>query len=118
MRPVSFDHTMLRPLPQELLGATCGQCDKPQAVWALVHATQTGDETPFVCSLCMLYKSRWSTDARESIDALIAEVEWVRQPFERSSLTGELVSCRDADRIMFAVVAENYMTAAKERMAR
>jgi len=115
--PVSFDTTMLRPLPQELLGAVCNQCDKTQAVWAMPHATRLGEEAPFVCSLCMLYKSRWALESRVVIDDFITEVEKIVMPFNRTP-EGELLDCKDADRILFAIVVENRMHLAKKSVTR
>ena len=114
MQPVSFDTSLVRPLPKELFGSVCSECDKPQSVWALPHATQLGQETPFVCSLCVLYESRWAQDAGESVAAFVAEVERVRgTPFDRND-AGHLARVEDADRILIAIVIENRLDAVRK----
>jgi hypothetical protein len=113
VQPVYFDTALIRPLPKELLGSVCSVCDKPQSVWALPFAAQQGTEIPFVCSLCVLYKSRWAESGREAVDALIAAVEARKSAQYERTLTGELVQCSDADRFLMAIFLENRLAATK-----
>lgn len=101
MRVISFDPGLVRPLAKQLLGVACSVCDKPQAVWSLVHAAQGQDA---VCSMCLLYKSRWATTVGTEREAFMADVEEARQiKFERD-VHGLLVDVEDANRLMFAIV--------------
>jgi len=106
---VSFDPTLVRPLPQELRGSRCSSCDKPQSVWCLTHADP---ENAFVCSLCFLYVSRWSEGERENIDSLILAIEAHRGIQMERDPTGKL-RIEDADRVFTGVVIENRMHLAK-----
>lgn len=110
MASVSFDPTLVRPLPLELRGSRCSSCDKPQSVWCLTHADP---ENAFVCSLCFLYVSRWSEGQRENIDSLILAVEAQRGvPMERDA-TGNLLRIEDANRVFTGVVVENKLYLAR-----
>jgi hypothetical protein len=113
MVSVSFDPLLVLPLPKDLLGAACSECDKPQAVWKL---TRSPVELPFICSLCLLYKSRWAEENVEPIAGLIQAVEGkLGKMFDRDEKRC-LVRAEDADRIMFAIVATNRAFSMRDRM--
>jgi len=118
VQPVSFDTAVLRPLPRELQGGVCGQCDRAQSVWVLALAPEGSDQAPFVCSLCMLHKSRWAAEKQEQIKEFAKAVEYARNTrFERTD-TGELLHIADADRLMFAIFMENRLHAVQARRPR
>lgn len=113
MASVSFDPHLVAPLSKDLLGSRCSECDKAQAVWRL---TRSPAELPFVCSYCLLYKSRWADDNVQPIADLIQAVEGrMGKVFERDE-DRKLVYCIDADRIMFAIVATNRAFFMRDRM--
>jgi len=113
MESVSFDSFLVLPLPKVLLKSACSECDKPQSVWKL---TRSPVELPFICSLCLLYKSRWGEDNAESISGLIQAVEGkLGKLFDRDE-SRWLLRPEDADRIMFAIVATNRAFAMRDRM--
>lgn len=115
MASVSFDSHLVVPLPKDLLGSRCSECDKAQAVWRL---TRSPLELPFVCSHCLLYKSRWGEDNLTPITELIQAVEGaLGTSFERDSDL-KLVHCSDADRIMFSIVATNRAFGVRDRLER
>lgn len=103
--PIILDPSLMRPLPQSLWGISCEWCDKRQARWELFLPDMPPDARKGlpVCSLCWLYESYWGEERRTDIDLLVEAVETeISQLFEKRS-TGELLHCRDADRILGAV---------------
>lgn len=114
MQPVNFDTGLIRPLPKELFGSVCSVCDKAQSVWALQHAMALEQECPFVCSLCVLYKSRWAQDTGEALAEFIAEVERVRNTVFERTADGQLSVVVDADRILISILMENRLDAVRK----
>jgi hypothetical protein len=97
------DPNLLRPLPKALQGIACAACDKRQAVWE--HTQDVRDRRgEFVCSLCWLYHSAWTPGTEEELAKLIAAVEeQMKTTFEKNA-RGELLSCKDGDRILGSIV--------------
>ena len=100
MPSVSFDAGLLAMLPPAERGLTCSVCDKPQSVWQMASQPEL---TP-VCSICVLYKVPWKGKSGEDIELFIRSVEdRTDMLFERDS-SGNLLSCKDADRLVGSLV--------------
>lgn len=111
---INFDGSSIRVLPRQLQNVTCCECDKPRAKWELVRAPQ-GEG--FTCSLCMLYKTRWGDDNAAHLLAFVdAVMEHTGQPIRMDH--GRIVKIEDADRIFGAIVAENKVTALRQKLWR
>ena len=111
---INFDASSLRVLPKQLQGASCSKCDKPQAVWELTRA-DLGEG--FICSLCMLYETRWGEENAAHLLAFIgAVVENTGEPILMDH--GRIVKPDDANRIFGALVAENKVTSLRQRLWR
>jgi len=114
MASVRFDSGLVTPLPKALIGSSCQECDKPQANWKLMRSQS---ETPFICSVCLLYESHWGQDNAEDIGILVENVGASMGAPLAVELDGRLVP-HEADRIMFSIVASNKAWALRERMER
>jgi len=104
-KPLVLDPSLLRPLPQSLWGLACEWCDKRQSRWELFlpEAPPDARKGLAICSLCWLYESKWGQEKRADLDLFIGAVEnEISQPFSKRP-TGELLECRDADRILAAI---------------
>ena len=111
---INFDSASIRVLPKQLQGTACSQCDKTQAKWELIRAPE-GEG--FICSLCMLYGTRWG---EENVPHLLAFVNAVVEHTGRPILMdhGRIVKVEEADRIFGAIVAENKVTSLRQRLWR
>lgn len=111
---INFDGSSLRVLPRQLQNAHCCECDKPQAKWELTRAQQ-GEG--FICSLCMLYETRWGEENKtQLLEFVDAVVEYTGKPIMMDN--GRIVNLEDADRIFGAIVAENKVTSLRQKLWR
>ena len=115
MKPLLVDTRMLRPLPKTLFQSPCSNCDKRQAMWEM--GPERSDECVFVCSLCFLYESRWGESRREQIDILVDEVQVeAGEKFLRATDGKQLLSCKDADRILGSIALTSRMFRLEDKM--
>ena len=111
---INFDGNTIRVLPQQMHGSHCCECDKPRAKWELLRAAP-GEG--FICSLCMLYKTRWGEENEKQILEFVdAVVEYTGKPIKMNE--GRVVKLDDADRIFGAIVAENKVTSLRQKLWR
>lgn len=112
--PLEVDPACLHPLPQAMWDISCHICDKRQARWEYhsePHAQKKGEP---VCAVCWLYDSIWGEGKKSDIDVFIRAVETEASTrFER--VDGRLSMCRDADRILGAIVLTSKMFAIQRR---
>lgn len=112
-KPIYLDPNNIRPLPKSMQGVACSVCNKTQAVWerTRVRTDQQGDPT---CSLCWLYESKWGKDNGDQIGKLVSAVEDKLGRLFKKRDNAQLARCRDADRIMSAIVTTTRLFMAKK----
>lgn len=116
MVPILVDTSRIAPVPDsKLMGSDCSHCGKARAQWLFYPSDGPQEKGAlFICSICWLYDSEWSKNRRADLDAMIIEVETsLGRPFLRDK--GQLVDCKDADRIMGAITYLSKMVEMRDR---
>ena len=88
----------LFPLHLSQRGHQCSSCDAREARWQV----RLGKSPAYICSMCVLYDSRWGELNRVNIDAVLAQVKQHRPDLE--VVEGRVTQDKAADDLLGVIV--------------
>lgn len=88
-------------------GASCLLCDRPLARWLMQEDENVDQFGAAVCSLCVLYDSKWAKTAEVALFA--QQIEQATSVSFQRDPDGRLLSPEEADRVLGAIVFTSRM---------
>lgn len=88
----------------------CLKCQQPRAVWSVRHPLY-GDEAQPICALCFIYTSGWFEQNQTRLRLVVNAIGLRRNKALERDATGRLVSSKDADDVLGAIVLHDRVDA-------
>jgi hypothetical protein len=92
----------------------CVKCEQPTAHWRVFHA-RYGEESQPICALCFFKTSDWVGENRQRFDLVVKAVGLRRKVSLQRDELGDLVSGKDADDVLGAIVLHDRFQSLTQR---